>query len=192
MDILSHGLWALTASKVVERRAGRRLKPWPVMLWGMFPDLFAFGLPALWLMWALFTGGITLDEFRPPSGHYHPVAAQNSVFGISADLYNWSHSLFIIVFAFVLVWWWRSGRRGFRRDRFPLVMLGWPLHVLMDIPTHSMEFYPTPIFWPLSNWKFDGVAWAQAWFMALNYGLLLAAALALRLTAKATKRKVSP
>jgi hypothetical protein len=184
MDIFSHGLWALAASKVAERHTGRRLPPWRTLFWGMFPDLFAFGVPFLWLIWAVFTGGMTLDNVRPQNGHFNPSLRQSAVMSLAPQLYNWSHSLFVIVTVFLIVWWWRSGRRGLRRDRFPLVMLGWPLHVLMDVPTHSLEFYPTPLFWPFSDWKFDGIVWGQTWFMLLNYGLLLAAAVTLRLTAK--------
>lgn len=191
MDILSHGLWAIAASKVAERRAGRRVPPLRAFLWGLFPDLFAFGLPFLWLIWAVFTGGVTLSEFRPGPGQNHPAFEQDGIFAISSQLYNWSHSIFVILAVFLLVWWWKSGRRGLRRDRFPLIMLGWPLHVLMDVPTHSLEFYPTPLFWPLSDWKFDGIVWGQTWFMLLNYGSLLAAAVALRLTNGASSKKKS-
>ena len=54
-------------------------------------------------------------------------------------------------------------------------MLGWALHVLIDIPTHP-DFYNTPFLFPLSDFKnTHGVSWAHPVFMAINYGLLIAA-----------------
>jgi hypothetical protein len=54
----------------------------------------------------------------------------------------------------------------------PWEMGGWLVHILCDIPTHSYRFYPTPIFWPLSSWKFNGFSWGVWWFMLLNYSAL--------------------
>ena len=40
-------------------------------------------------------------------------------------------------------------------------MLAWPLHVLLDFPFHSTDYFPTPIFWPISSYRFDGVPWSN-------------------------------
>jgi hypothetical protein len=53
-----------------------------------------------------------------------------------------------------------------------LLLGGWPLHIIMDIPTHSREFFPTPFLWPISDVTFNGISWATAWFMIANYSLL--------------------
>ena len=53
--------------------------------------------------------------------------------------------------------------------RRPVIgMLGWLLHILIDVPTHSKAYYATKIFWPLSDWGFDGIPWWNRWFWALN------------------------
>lgn len=52
-------------------------------------------------------------------------------------------------------------------------MLAWGVHILVDIPTHSYRFYPTPFLWPLSGWKFNGFSWGTPWFIVVNYGALL-------------------
>jgi hypothetical protein len=52
--------------------------------------------------------------------------------------------------------------------------LAWLLHVLMDAPTHSRHFLPTPILWPVSDWRFPGVRWGQRWFMAGNIAAMAA------------------
>ncbi|HEY7531274.1 MAG TPA: hypothetical protein VH681_00670, partial [Nitrospiraceae bacterium] len=48
----------------------------------------------------------------------------------------------------------------------------WGLHVLVDIPTHSFAFFPTPFLWPLSTWKFDGWQWMTPTILVPNYVLL--------------------
>ena len=34
-------------------------------------------------------------------------------------------------------------------------------------------FLPTPFLWPISDWKFPGISWAEPWFMVVNYTLML-------------------
>lgn len=52
-------------------------------------------------------------------------------------------------------------------------MLGWWSHILIDVFTHSADFYPSPVFYPLTYWGFDGLAWNTPWFMGINYFLLV-------------------
>jgi hypothetical protein len=51
-------------------------------------------------------------------------------------------------------------------------MLGWALHILIDIPTHSLRFFATPFLWPLSDYRFNGISWGNRWFMLANYTAL--------------------
>lgn len=170
MDTFSHGLWAGALAKGLNRRKGKRhVNVWATALWGVFPDLLAFTIPFVWLMWGLVFGGLDLAQF---SGHRPPLAepaGQNSqwIFSLTSVLYNLGHSLIIFAGVFFTVW------ALFRRA--PLELLGWLLHIIMDVPTHTYAFYPTPVFWPLLDWKFDGFSWGQPWFMILNYSLLLLA-----------------
>ena len=85
----------------------------------------------------------------------------------SWDLYQFSHSIVIFAAVFALVW--------IIRRRPSWLLLFWLLHILIDIPTHSMRFYPTPFLWPLSSYQFNGISWGQPWFMILNYSALAAA-----------------
>ena len=61
-----------------------------------------------------------------------------------------------------------------RRPRFLLPMMGWWLHIALDVPTHSQDYYPVPIFYPLTYWGLDGVPWTAPWMLALNYAALAA------------------
>ncbi len=73
--------------------------------------------------------------------------------------------LIIFVAVFAIVWFL------LRRPVWELG--GWFLHILIDIPTHSYKFFPTPFLWPVSDLKIDGISWGTQWFMILNYGSLL-------------------
>jgi hypothetical protein len=53
-------------------------------------------------------------------------------------------------------------------------MLGWLLHIILDIPSHSIDFFATPFLFPVSDYVFQyGARWSIPWFMILNYSLLL-------------------
>ena len=67
--------------------------------------------------------------------------------------------------------------RGHRWPGLWLPLLAWWGHILIDVPTHSADFYPVPVLYPLTMRGFDGLAWNTPWFMALNYAALAATGL---------------
>ena len=173
MDILAHGLWAGAAAKGLnKKRVGKPLSFWKTAFWGIFPDLFAFTLGFAWLFGNLIFGGMSFSDLPRP-GEIEP-AAQDTlpIFRLTSLLYSISHSavIFFIVFGII-----------FLILRRPIWELGgWFIHILLDIPTHSYQFYPTPFLWPLSGWKFDGFSWGTPWFLVLNYSVIVVAYLLLR------------
>jgi len=136
MDVFSHGLWGGIAF-------GRRRKRdfWAAALLGMLPDLVPFG--PFFLMALL--GVVPLHFGGPPSLDNIP----QFVF----SLYSVTHSLIVFALVFGSVWVWR------KRAYLPLA--AWGLHILVDIPTHSTEFFPTPFLWPLSSAHVNGVPWSH-------------------------------
>jgi hypothetical protein len=62
---------------------------------------------------------------------------------------------------------------------FPFVgfwppLLGWVVHILMDIPTHSKEFFPTQFLWPFSTFSVNGFNWSRPCCLAGElYGITL-------------------
>ncbi|MFQ5928068.1 MAG: hypothetical protein ACE5MK_00095 [Acidobacteriota bacterium] len=66
--------------------------------------------------------------------------------------YVYTHSLVIVtlVLGILLL----LGKR-----RWLWFALPYTLHIVMDVPTH--ERYLTPIFYPLSDWTFLGLSWAD-------------------------------
>lgn len=186
MDIIAHGLWTAAAAKALNRRRASRvanqeprikwsLNVWLATFWGIFPDLFAFTIPFAWIASGILFGNLHLSDIPRPHQIEPPTAGTFWVIHLAKQLYNISHSGLVFATAFLLVW--LVGRfvlpPSFRLQRAPWEMGGWLLHVLIDIPTHSYQFYPTPIFWPISSWKFVyGFSWSVPWFMILNYSAL--------------------
>ena len=149
MDIVSHGLWGAVAF-------GRRNRSsfWLAFFIGLAPDLLSFGV-----LWTAVVLGLAE---RPDFSHGTP--PESSIPQYVHHLYNVTHSFIVFLVAFLLI------RFLLRR---PLWELGaWGLHVLVDVPTHSYAFFPTPILWPLFNWKFDGWQWTTPTILIPNFVLL--------------------
>lgn len=169
MDIFSHGLWAGVAGRAINKsQKERRVNVWAMALWGMFPDLFAFAIPFIFIVWSVAFGGHSFGDFGGQPAIAEPTNP-NAIwlFKLSHVLYNVSHSLIIFAIVFFAVWAY------FKQAR--LELLGWLLHIIVDVPTHTYAFFPTPVFWPIFDWKFNGFSWGQPWFLVLDYSLLLLA-----------------
>ena len=171
MDIVSHGLWTGAAAKALNIKKKKPLNFWAAAWWGVFPDLFAFTIPFLGLIWNLSFNGVNLADIPGPSAAEPPPSDTLWIFKLATSLYNVSHSAVIFLIVFGLVW------LVLRRPVWE--MSGWVLHILMDIFTHSYRFFPTPVFWPLFGWKFNGISWANPYFLAVNYAALIFVYLAL-------------
>lgn len=144
MDIISHGLWGgLTFG-----RKSKRIF-WAAFLLGVFPDLFAF---AYTFLQRLLGGEIIHEPIHQIPRYVH-------------SLYSISHSL-IIALAVLLVCLavWR-GRAW--------IVAAWPLHILFDIVSHDLRFFPTPFLWPFSTFYFPGTAWSTPWVFLTDWGALL-------------------
>ena len=81
-------------------------------------------------------------------------------------LYSATHSLVIYALFFALLWW--LGKKNFTK-----LTLAWPLHILVDIPTHSADFFPTHFLWPVSNFFIDGISWARPIIFIPNVIIIL-------------------
>ena len=164
MEIVAHALWATAAAKAAHRKAARVGAVW-LVIWTMFPDLLAFSPDVAVGLWYRLTGSAANHDFHHGGGPGW----------WNVDLYDLGHSLVVFLAVFLVAWALR---------RRPLwEMLGWALHILLDIPSHSAHF-PTPFLWPLSSYFLVGVSWRQWWFMALNYAMLAATFYFLRINRK--------
>ncbi len=137
MDTFSHALWG-------RGLFGNRTYKWWALFWGAAPDLFSFGL--------LIIAQIITLEFS--IGRPSVTSIPWWVY-INYDITHSFVSAFIVI-AMV----WRVNRK------YAFAMLGWPFHICLDFPFHSKEFFPTKLFWPLTDFSFDGIPWSrpEIWF----------------------------
>ncbi len=152
MDFVSHALWG----GVSFGRKDRRLFLLAVGL-SIMPDILTEGL--FFILGIVGIGGMPGWEHGHPNITDYPVFAQT--------LYNATHSL--VIFALVLAVVWIISRR------IIWVLAAWGLHVLIDIPTHSLALFPTPFLWPVSDIRFDGVGWDNAVIFVIDGSLLIVA-----------------
>ncbi len=144
MDILAHGLWG-------GMLAGWRKRFGLAFLFAVCPDLFSFGLWA-----AVRAAHGSFQRGRPPL---------DSLPGWIDIAYSVTHSLIIAVAVWAFLWWLNR--------ELAVPFSAWIIHILIDIPTHSRAFFPTPFLYPLSSFTVDGFSWGRRWFMILNYSALL-------------------
>ncbi len=153
MEIVAHGLWAAAAA--VGARRTTRVRPniaWTVW-WAAFPDVLAFGMPIIAGLALMAAGKIgETNHHFPPRVH------------LPFPLYPTGHSL--LVFGAVF------GLTCLAARRVVYSMLGWLLHIVIDIPTHSYSYYATRFLWPVSDLRIDGIAWWTPWFWGATYAAL--------------------
>lgn len=153
MDVISHGLWGGLGFG-----RGSRKSFWLAFFFGIAPDLFSFGI----FLGLAFFG---LVEHPDWSSGQHPDPAQIPAYVHS--VYNVTHSLIVFSIVFGIIW--------LIRKKSLYALSAWGLHILMDIPTHSNEFFPTPFLWPIADVSVNGIPWSNPIIMVPNLALLIAA-----------------
>lgn len=136
MDILSHGLYGGVAFGRESRK-----NYLIAFLFGIGPDLFSFGV--FFVTRLLNVGQVAMK--KPDI---------SSIPQYVHTLYDFTHS-FVPYAIFVAILWFLGKRT------FAYLTLGWPFHILVDMPVHSLEFFPTPYLWPISDHRIDGVPWSD-------------------------------
>ena len=140
MDTLSHALWG-------KGLFGYRKYRWYSFLFGALPDLFSFGIYFIYSIF--FTSSPIMG--RP---------TRSEIPEWVYSLYDISHSL-VIASIFIFI--------AYKINKeFAFPMLAWPAHIILDFFTHSIEFFPTPILWPISDFRFDGIPWSNPIILVVN------------------------
>jgi hypothetical protein len=137
MDTLSHALWGYGLF-------GYKRYAALALFFGAMPDLISFG--------AYIFMHIIQGSWQPGPP---PVETLPSWLLIN---YSLGHSFVICLPIIALVALWRKP--------IAFAMLGWPFHIVLDFPFHSFQYFPTPLFWPLSDFKIDGIPWSH-WYIWL-------------------------
>ena len=139
MDTLSHALWG---KGLFGFRGSSKL----AIFFGIMPDLASFGLLFIVKFFSgdlNYKGPLTLDSLEQLKPYPEWLFFMD----------NLSHS-FIICFLFI-------GITYFFKKEIVWPMLAWPFHIILDFPFHTKDFFPVKIFWPFSNYHYDGVSWSS-------------------------------
>ena len=163
MDILAHALWAGAGITALRRRrplalltvaltVGLAALPdiphlLPVLGWRMF------GEGSMATLWAYAVAAPGQEPALPPmvtllSHHLHCIMHSALVAGAVT-----------LLLAVLMRSLW-------------IPLLGWWSHIAIDVFTHSADYYPAPVFYPVTQRGFDGLAWNTPWFLLLNYLVL--------------------
>jgi hypothetical protein len=122
----------------------------------MAPDLLAFG-PAI-------IAGIIMGDFISWANWPRDGIPTSPINVYSFYAYHVTHSLIVWVAIAFGLWRWQK--------RFPWPYAASALHILCDIPLHSVRYFPTPYLWPLPTPLHNGIPWANGRFMLVNYSLI--------------------
>ena len=175
MDIVAHGLWASAGLAL----ARRYLSITPAVMvstvaLATLPDIFHLLPIAGW--WIFAEGSFdTVQAYAMAVPGQEP-ALPPLVKAWSQHLHCITHSALVAGAVTLIVW-------AVRRALW-IPLLGWWSHIIIDVFTHSAEYYPSPVLYPVTQRGFDGVAWNTPWFMVLNYAVLGTSGLCLWYTRK--------
>ena len=178
MDVFSHAIWGrhLTYGKINWKLAA---------IIGMLPDLLAF-IPGGIVSTMNGEGRTRVDE-NTVTSDFPDIAWQ--IYQITHSLF-WSTILFLLLWFSLYFWMKKNGPNAillpknkiFSKEYTPFkatvyLMLPWFFHILLDIPSHTLKFFPTPFLMPISDYMIDGVPWGitgpGAWIWWLNLGALI-------------------
>ena len=167
MDIVAHSRWAGIGVALLRRHrpvaAGTAAA---TVALAALPDAVQL-LPIL-AWWALGDGSwAALQAYAVALPGQEP-ALPAMVQMLSHHLHCMLHSAVVAAGVTLLVW-------GLRRALW-LPLLGWWSHIVIDVFTHSADYYAVPVLYPFSERGFDGIAWNQPWMLVLNYAAITVAA----------------
>jgi hypothetical protein len=160
MDILAHALWAGAGAEALRRKTHVTKKSiYGIVLLAALPDVLQL-VPILgWV--AIVDGSIGLVYayvFSTPGTEPHlPPTVQ----GLTYHLHCIAHSAIVAGAVTLLAW--------LLRPQLLIPLLGWWSHIILDVFTHSKDYYPAPILYPITYAGFDGIAWNEPIFLLLNY-----------------------
>jgi hypothetical protein len=147
MDVLAHALWAgLGVAAMRTRRPIPTRTVAATVALAVLPDIVQLA-PLLWR--AAISGDVAvLRAYATALPGLEPALSPSAAF--------WTHHLHCVmhsapIAALVTL----ISCLVLRRLWIP--MLGWWSHIVIDVFTHSTAFYPVPVFYPFSDWAFDGL-----------------------------------
>ena len=166
MDIVAHTLWAAAGATALHRRRPlSRSTVIAIVVLAALPDVLHLLPVAGW--WLLADG-----SFAALRGYAVAVPGHEPALPPVVQL--WSHNLHCVMHSAPMAALVTGAVWAVRRT-FWIPLLGWWSHIVIDVFTHSADYYAVPVLYPFTQRGFDGIAWNTAWFMVLNYAALAAA-----------------
>ena len=155
MDLISHILWTYVFFSQTEAVL-------LAILFGILPDIIAFIPLTMYQLykkepWRAFHMGLLQQRWT-----LYPQKLR----AFTVTVYAITHSIVIFSLVFVStalffgVQWW---------------LLGWLLHIIIDIPTHKKTFFGTQIWYPFSTWAYKGIPWETRQVLVINATTLVLA-----------------
>ena len=155
MDIFAHALWTAAATVTLRPKLKQPIRVGWCVAWSVLPDLASFVIPAVVRIGRWLTGS---SRTLLPDG-------TGPRFDWVWQIYNGTHSAVVFALVFGAIWLYLR--------RLPLEMLGWALHIVIDIFTHR-GLFAVKSLWPLSGYRVDGLPWETRWLLAANWVALAA------------------
>ncbi|HEX3095637.1 MAG TPA: metal-dependent hydrolase [Patescibacteria group bacterium] len=165
MDVFAHVLWT-NAVFHVKYHKQRRLR-YLAAFFGVLPDLISFTPVFLYM---ILLGKVITPELLMEN--------KSGVFNYALQSYQYTHSLVVFAVGLIIITavgnlylYFKKG--AMYRFWFFWPLLGYLLHILIDIPSHK-GLYETPFLYPLSNVRFThGLSWSDPTYMVVNYGSIV-------------------
>ena len=163
MDIVAHSLWVGAGMTMARKRVHIETRTVALTVGlAAAPDLLhLFPIIGWWV------GGE--GSFAALQAYAFAVPGQEPPLPPLVNL--WSHHLHcvthsaVVAGAVTLMLWASLGSLW-------LPLCGWWSHIVIDLFTHSADFYPVQVLYPFSDRGFNGLPWNTPWFMVVNYVLL--------------------
>ena len=162
MDVVSHAIWGrhLTHGRLNWKVAAAM---------AVLPDLLAF-VPSTIVQ--LLNG--------KPRIQINEDSVTSDLPSIAWQMYQISHSLVWTFVLFLCIWgaleYTLKKQKGdllktgrvLQREMKPrtaatLLIIPWISHIIIDMPTHRHNFFPTPFLMPFSDFMIDGIQWSTWW-----------------------------
>ena len=166
MDIVAHTLWAGVGMALLRRR-----RPIPngtvaaTLVLAALPDVMHL-LPIM-AWWVFGSGGLDVVLSYAVALPGQEPELPSMVNLLSHHLHCVMHSAVVAGVVTVMIW-------ALRRSLW-IPLLGWWSHIVIDVFTHSADYYAVPVLYPITERGFDGIAWNTPGMLALNYVALGAA-----------------
>ena len=165
MDLLAHALWA-GAGAGLARRHGKVPKTAvaPIVVLAVLPDLLQYVPGIIGILTGATTPDALLAYARAGPDEQSLLPPTISLF--AHHLHCLMHSI-VVAAGVTFVAWLLFRQRA-------VILAGWWSHILIDVFSHSAEYYAVPVFYPFTYRGFDGLAWNTPAFFVINYTLLAA------------------